>query len=85
MAKNETIEPTKPTEVVEVETVEVVEPVKAETPKAKTGTYIVKDGDSYPSIAAEFAPKGKSKFEYAKELVVKNGGKALIVGGEVVL
>lgn len=59
--------------------------VEAPVAVASGKTYTAKDGDTYPSIAAEFVPNGMSKFEYATMLVALNNGKALADGVEVVL
>lgn len=67
-----------------LEQIEKVETEKVEPKVAQKKTHVVKDGESYASIAALYAGKGK-KHEYAKDLVVKNNGKTLTVGTVVVL
>lgn len=52
---------------------------------APAGRYIVKDGDTWASIAANKAPKGMKRHDYALQLVEKNNGKTLNVGVEVAL
>lgn len=74
-------------EPAETEIVETVEAPVVEAPvaKAKAGVYLAVDGDTYAALGVRLAPKGKSGFEYATELVEKNNGKALIEGTEVIL
>ena len=71
--------------VVEAAPAAPVAAVEAPVAVASAKTYIAKDGDSYASIAAKFAPTGVRKFEYAKTLTELNKGKALAEGTEVVL
>jgi LysM repeat protein len=59
-------------EVVE-DLAETIEEVIPEPVKVAAKTYTVATGDTFPSIAAKFKPSGKSKHEYAKELLSKNG------------
>lgn len=47
--------------------------------------HVVKDGDTYPSIAGLYKPSGVSKHEYATHLFDLNKGMALIIGTEVAL
>ncbi len=47
--------------------------------------HVVKDGDSYPSIAGLYKPSDVTKHEYAKHLFDLNKGKTLITGMEVSL
>lgn len=58
---------------------------KAVAAPKTSGLYIAKDGDSYASIAAEKAPKGIKRHDYALQLVDKNKNKALADGVEVAL
>lgn len=68
------------------EIVEAVEPlIEIPIVKAKAGVYLAVDGDTYAAIGARLAPKGKTGFEYATELVEKNNGKTLAEGTEVIL
>jgi len=67
-------------EVVVDEPVTVVEAPK---PVETSNHYIVKDGDSYASLGASFAPKGMTGFKYAQTLIALNGGKTLIAGSEI--
>lgn len=62
---------------------EVVEEVVPEPVKVLAKTYTVVAGDSFASIAGKFKPSGKTKHEYAKELVAKNG--SLTVGKVIAL
>lgn len=52
---------------------EVVEVVVPEPVKVSVKTHKVVDGDSIASIAAAYKPVGKTKHEYAQELLAKNG------------
>lgn len=70
-------------EPADTEIVETV--VEAPVAKAKAGVYLAVDGDTYAALGARLAPKGKTGFDYATELVEKNNGKALIEGTEVIL
>jgi hypothetical protein len=62
---------------------EIVEEIVPEPVKVSAKTHVVVAGDTFPSIAAKFKPVGKTKHEYAQELLAKNG--SLSVGKVVVL
>jgi hypothetical protein len=63
----------------------IEEPVEAPLETSKDAwLYIVKDGDSWASIAAEFAPSGVKKHAYATQLIAVNGS-ALRSGMEIKL
>ncbi len=62
------------------EPVEVVTPVVMPEP---VRIHVVKDGDSYASIAGLYKPSGVSKHDYAKHLFDLNKGKTLTPGLEV--
>lgn len=66
------------------------EPIEAEpnpglTDLITTKLYIVQDGDTYASIAANNCPAGMKKFEYATHLVQKNGAVTLNPGTPIKL
>lgn len=77
MSKKKTVDLPEVAEVVIPEPVAVIpEPVRV---------HVVKDGDTYPSIAGLYKPSDVSKHAYAKHLFDLNKGKALIIGTEVSL
>jgi hypothetical protein len=71
--------------VVEVEIPEPVEVVTAVVMPEPVRIHVVKDGDTYPSIAGLYKTSGVSKHEYAKHLFDLNKGKTLKTGMEVSL
>lgn len=60
-------------------------PVETTTPTERPRTYVVKAGDSYASIAKAHKPASMTGFEYAKDLLTANSGKALRPGVEIIL
>lgn len=65
---------------------EAIAEVVADEPKRTVEvvkSYIAKDGDTYASIAAELAPKGSSKHEFAVSLMTINKNKPVVAGAEI--
>lgn len=60
-------------------------PVEALSAGESVPVHIVKDGDSYASIAALYNKTGESNYEYAKALILKNKNKALRARETVIL
>jgi hypothetical protein len=67
--------------VVSVELAEVIEDVVATPEPARS--HVVKDGDTYASIAGLYKPSTLTKHEYATHLFALNKGTALTPGTEV--
>lgn len=86
MAKKPVTPVELPKEVIDlpVEVVEAPVEVAPVLPKP-VRKHVVKDGDTYPSIAGLYKPSGVTKHEYSKHLFDLNKGKALTVGTEVAL
>ena len=92
MANKKKIEPVEPVqccgkdecEVCPFDKTEPVTVAEVETPKL-AGVHVVKDGDSWSSIAGEHAPAGVRKHEYALILISINNGVELIPGAKVKL
>lgn len=77
---------TAPVEETPEEVIEAPESlVETSEPVERAKTHIVKDGDTYASLAARFNPGGMSNYAYAQYLMVLNGGKINVIGAEVKL
>lgn len=75
------VEPDLPEEPLASLETPVEAPIVIERPR----TYLVKAGDSYASIAKAHKPAGMTGFEYAKDLLAANSGKALRPGVVIIL
>lgn len=65
---------------------EVVEaPLEPVVVPTQPKTHVAVDGDSYASIAARYKAPGSSTNEYAKTLLVRNGGKTVTAGALITL
>ena len=79
-------EPIVVDEQVEETIPEVIEPPLEPVPApTRPKTHVAVDGDSYASIAARYKAPGSSTNEYAKTLLVRNGGKTVTAGALITL
>lgn len=72
-------------QVSEMPLASVETPVEDIKPVERPRTYVVESGDSYASIAKKHKPAGIKSFDYAKDLLEANGGKALRPGIVIIL
>lgn len=82
---DEILEVIEAADAVEAGLVSHESPVETTAPAERPRTYVVKAGDSYASIGAKFKPADMRPFDYAQDILLANGGKALRPGVEILL